>query len=325
MQVSGDEPPRGRRRCWPPACGCRFGSSRPGGARSDARQESIRPSALGGDPAGSRHLAGPPRGSTVARSLLASDDWTFRPTVVVRRGPSQGSGTIIASVEGETLVLTAVARDPRVGADLRRAPPLQPRAGAHARAAGRLAAADRRRGRRDRSPPPTWRSSASRASPPCPMSPAWRRRVASRRSTRPSPRSASTWAPGSRAGPRRLVEALWFELNDNRDERLFFITARAPEHGRSGGGLFLPDGELVGVCVGHTELFRGRRQGVFASRESIRQLLIDHDLTSVIARSELRRSRLVRRPSRRPAAGDGDAEATSPSPVTPTGAVDAGR
>ena len=117
----------------------------------------------------------------------------------------------------------------------------------------------------------------------------------------------------------RLIEALWFELNDSHDERLFFITARPPEHGRSGGGLFLPDGELVGVCVGHTELVRGRRLGVFASRESIHRLLVAHDLDAVIARSELRRSRLGRRTAHRPAAVS---DAGSPAPaVTPTRAL----
>src|SRR4051794_9327423 len=35
------------------------------------------------------------------------DDRTFRPTVLIRQGRSQGSGTIIASSRGETLVLTA--------------------------------------------------------------------------------------------------------------------------------------------------------------------------------------------------------------------------
>ena len=49
---------------------------------------------------------------------LPSDDWTYRPTVLVRRGTSQGSGTIIASVDRETLVLTAAhvvqGRDPIV-------------------------------------------------------------------------------------------------------------------------------------------------------------------------------------------------------------------
>ena len=41
------------------------------------------------------------------RATLPSDDWTYRPTVIVRRGTSQGSGTIIASIDGLTLVLTA--------------------------------------------------------------------------------------------------------------------------------------------------------------------------------------------------------------------------
>src|SRR5262245_27562216 len=39
--------------------------------------------------------------------LLESDNLTFRPTVLVRRGTSQGSGTIIASLDGQTLILTA--------------------------------------------------------------------------------------------------------------------------------------------------------------------------------------------------------------------------
>src|SRR5207244_2167933 len=36
-------------------------------------------------------------------------------------------------------------------------------------------------------------------------------------------------------------------------QRPYLITDRAPEHGRSGGGLFLPDGSLVGVCVGRID------------------------------------------------------------------------
>ncbi len=123
----------------------------------------------------------------------------------------------------------------------------------------------------------------------------------------------------------RLVEALWFELNDNREERLFFITARVPENGRSGGGLFLPNGELIGVCVGHAELVRGRRQGVFASRESIRKLLVEHDLSGAIALSERRRLRSGRNPALRTDESDRVSPFESPSTVTPTGAVGAGR
>ena len=49
----------------------------------------------------------------------------------------------------------------------------------------------------------------------------------------------------------RLVETTSMELNDSGEIRPFLITEKIPEHGRSGGGLFLASGELVGVCVGH--------------------------------------------------------------------------
>src|SRR5207249_11236854 len=49
--------------------------------------------------------ADPPRAAS-DRPVSADDD-TFRPTVMIRRGPAQGSGTVIASIEGETLILTA--------------------------------------------------------------------------------------------------------------------------------------------------------------------------------------------------------------------------
>jgi S1-C subfamily serine protease len=260
----------------------------------------------------------------LAKTVLPSDDWTFRPTVVVRRGASQGSGTIIASVEGETLVLTAahvVAESGPISVELHRynlgleRAPAQPGAWPRpidAEVAAMDRAADLAILRIDRL-----------AALPYVARLATTRRELAVDSIVTSigidlGKHLSSWSTP-------LVEALWFELNDNREERLFFITARAPEHGRSGGGLFLPDGELVGVCIGHAELVRGRRQGVFASRESIRQLLADHDLIAVIARSELQRSRLGRHRSRRSGAGGRDSDATSPSSVTPTGAVGAAR
>ncbi len=228
------------------------------------------------------------------RSLVPTDDWTFRPTVLVRRGTSQGSGTIIASVDAESLVLTAahVIRDTGpISVELHRynlglertrgiaGPWPQP-------ITARLAAAD---------------TAADLAVlrieglEPLPY-------VARLASPRRHPAIDSTVTSiGIDLGTRlsgwssRLVEVLWFELNDSRDERLFFLTARTPEYGRSGGGLFLPDGELVGVCVGHAELVRGHRLGVFASRESIHQLLTENGLDAVVERSELRQSRLARR------------------------------
>jgi S1-C subfamily serine protease len=255
----------------------------------------------------------------LAKVVLPSDDWTFRPTVVVRRGPSQGSGTIIASVEGETLVLTAshvIRESGPISVELHRynlglertpAPP-----GAWPRPiAAEVAAIDRA------ADLAVLRIESLGALPYVARLAASRRELAVD-STVTSigidlGRHLSSWSTP-------MVEALWFELNDNREERLFFITARVPEHGRTGGGLFLPDGELVGVCIGHAELVRGRRQGVFASRESIRRLLVDHGLDPVVARSEMRRARLGRASSR-PPGEHGRNPAPSSSTVTPTGAV----
>lgn len=243
------------------------------------------------------------------RSLSPADDWTFRPTVLVRRGTSQGSGTIIASVNGETLVLTAahVIRDTgpisielhryNLGLERTRGIPgpwPQP-------VAARLAAAD---------------TAADLAVlrieglEPLPY-------VARLASPRRDPAIQSTVTSlGIDLGTRlsswssRLVEVLWFELNDSQDERLFFLTARTPEYGRSGGGLFLPGGELVGVCVGHAELVRGHRVGVFASRESIQQLLLENGLDAVVERSEHRQARLARR-----SAGPGPRAYATPGPA----------
>ncbi len=94
----------------------------------------------------------------------------------------------------------------------------------------------------------------------------------------------------------QLVEVLWFELNESGTDRPrpFLVTERIPEHGRSGGGLFDRTGKLVGVCVGHAELVKGKRMGVFSSIENVRQLLREHELTSVIERSEARQARLAR-------------------------------
>ena len=80
---------------------------------------------------------------------------TYRPTVVVRRGTSQGSGTIIASVDGETLVLTAahvVKAEGPILVELHRYNLGMER---HAGNARRLAARDQgqRRGRRHRRRP----------------------------------------------------------------------------------------------------------------------------------------------------------------------------
>ena len=113
----------------------------------------------------------------------------------------------------------------------------------------------------------------------------------------------------------RLVETVRFELNDSGSARPFLITEKIPEHGRSGGGLFLANGELVGVCVGHSELVKGKRMGVFAASESIRRLLDDQDLGDTLLRSELRMARLERE---RSTTARLSGPARSSSVVTPT-------
>lgn len=63
------------------------------------------------------------------------------------------------------------------------------------------------------------------------------------------------------------------DLEKGGGPRRFTVTLRAPEHGRSGGGLFRDDGTVVGVCTGQLRAGTGPRNGAFASVESIRDLL----------------------------------------------------
>jgi S1-C subfamily serine protease len=270
--------------------------------------------------AGREGAAEPARGpgADVARRrpALPSDDGTYRPTVLVRRGTAQGSGTIIASVEGETLVLTAAHvvhdRGPIVVELHRYNIGRERAAGASGpwprtvRAA--LLAADTAadlailRIEKMRALPYVARLARDHTDPPA---------------------DSIVTSIGIDLGtnltgwPTRLVETLTFELNGSRDPRPFLITEKIPEHGRSGGGLYLANGELVGVCVGHAKLVKGKEMGVFASRESIRLLLNDHKLTAAIVRSETRRARLRGRSPQVNTA----ARAPSDSVVTPTRSI----
>ena len=63
---------------------------------------------------------------------------------------------------------------------------------------------------------------------------------------------------------------------------VFTITTRAPEHGRSGGGLFRDDGAVVGVCTGQLGSNKGDpKVGMFASMASIRRLLEENGIEVV--------------------------------------------
>jgi S1-C subfamily serine protease len=225
---------------------------------------------------------------TIGRSKPdASLDWTYRPTVVVRRGTSQGSGTIIASINHETLVLTAahvVRNEGPIVVELHRYNLGLERSAASTgswprRVRGTLAASDAA------ADLTVIRIEGIRALP-------YVARLA--RSAAETPPQSPATSIGIDLGTKlagwssRVMDTLTLELNDSQEPRSFLISDNVPEHGRSGGGLFLANGELVGVCVGHAELLEGRRMGVFASRESIQLLLEDNNLTAAIRRSDSR-------------------------------------
>jgi hypothetical protein len=210
--------------------------------------------------------------------------------VLVRRARSQGSGTIIASVDGQTLVLTAahvVHNTGPIVVELHRynlgleksatAPGPWPR-----RVSAELLAADQA------ADLAILRIAKLRALP-------YVARLARDHTVPPADSIVSSigidLGTNLTGWSTHLVETVSFELTGNREQRPFLITEKIPEHGHSGGGLYLANGELVGVCIGHSELVKGKEMGVFAARESIRLLLVDRKLSAVIARSESRRAR----------------------------------
>jgi S1-C subfamily serine protease len=247
------------------------------------------------------------------RAVVPSDNLTYRPTVIVRRGTSQGSGTIIASVEGVTLVLTAshvLKADGPVFVELHRynlgMERMPATAGAWPRTVrAAIAASDKA------ADLAILRIDKMVALP-------YVARLA-HNTQDPHPDAVLT-SIGIDLGKKLtswstvLVETVKFELNDSPEPRPFLITEKIPEHGRSGGGLFESDGALVGVCVGHAEMVKGRRMGVFSAPESVRLLLEDHKLTTLVLRSEMRLARL--RKGRSPAAGASLPEAAGAAVTT---------
>jgi S1-C subfamily serine protease len=226
--------------------------------------------------------------------VLESDNWTFRPTVVVRRETSQGSGTIVASLEGETLVVTAahvIRGHGPISVELHRynlgienapaAPGKWPR-----QVFAEQVAVD------NTADVAIIRLSDLVALP----------YVARLESTALElPSNDELVSVGIDLGTKlsswntRLVESIRLALNESGTDRPFLVTARIPEHGRSGGGLFDMNGKLVGVCIGHAEVVKGKRMGIFSSVENVRDLLRRNNLVTVVDRSEARRARLARR------------------------------
>ncbi|WP_422927564.1 S1 family peptidase [Singulisphaera sp. PoT] len=221
----------------------------------------------------------------------ARDAGTFRPTVLIRKGSAQGSGTVIASVPGETLVLTAahviegqgalsielhrynlgLERSPAKGIWPRRVP---------AEVVARDRAAD---------------VAVLRVRKMIALPYVAKLRLENEEPTKGSVVTSVGIDLGTKLSSwsTRVAKVERFEIEGGGDDRLFLVTGKAPEHGRSGGGLFLENGELVGVCIGRSEaLIKGKLVGIFASGASIRRLLHDHSLdeTVVQAAKETRRA-----------------------------------
>jgi len=214
----------------------------------------------------------------------ARDEWTFRPTVLIRKGKAQGSGTVIASVANETLVLTAahVVEGPgalsielhryNLGLEAVRSKGNWPR-----RVAAEIVARDRA------ADVAVLRIRKMVALPYVARLPLEEKEPA---------RGTVVTSVGIDLGTQlsswstRVANVERFEIEGAGADRLFVVTGKAPEHGRSGGGLFLKSGELVGVCIGRSDaIVKGKVLGVFASGASIRRLLRDHELDEAVVQS----------------------------------------
>lgn len=219
------------------------------------------------------------------RRAAPDDDLTFRPTVMVRKKASQGSGTVIASVEGETLILTAahvVEGSGPLWVELHRynlgVEKTEPGAVWPLAVAAEVVATD----------------SAGdlavlrlRGHPRLPY--VARLAPGDEEPTRGSVVTSVGIDGGTNLNSWRteVGGVAWLAMHKDAGDRPFLVLRKPPEHGRSGGGLFRTDGCLVGVCVGRIEILKRNRQlGLFASSASIRRMIRDHDLDEAIVRSE---------------------------------------
>lgn len=225
--------------------------------------------------------------------VLESDNWTFRPTVLVRRGNSQGSGTIVASLEGETLILTAAHV-------IRGSGPITVELHRYNLGIERMPARPGKWPRKIDAVQVAVDNSADVAI--IRLSDLVALPYVAKLGTDDldAPTNNKLTSVGIDLGTKlsswntRLIEYIWLALNESGTERRFLVTAVVPEHGRSGGGLYDNNSKLVGVCIGHAELLKGRRMGIFSSVANVRDLLRRHDLTMVLDRSEARQARLAR-------------------------------
>lgn len=225
-----------------------------------------------------------PRNPAVSRRMLEA---LYRPTVTILKGNARGSGTVVASYPGETLILTA-AHVVEPEGDL--SVELQP-------------------------------YNLGVETNPEQLADPWPRRLPGELAARDRAGDVAVVRVRGRMTLPYVARIAPVDVEPNRDELLtsvgvdgtnpltgwhtdvlgvprldigkggvsrFILTNRAPEHGRSGGGLFRPDGTIVGVCVGRIEPKQPDQTatGVFASIETIRALLSASGLDQRIQHSE---------------------------------------
>ena len=211
------------------------------------------------------------------------DDATYRPTVMIRREKNLGTGTVIASAAGETLILTAshvIAGTGPIYVELFRynfgvehvqavqgyprlveATPLAENAEAD------LAILQVR----GQSKFPYVAKLAKGDVPPA---------IGAKVTTIGFDRGAKLIGFATKVRANNLSA-----LKPKAKFLPFIVTHDPPEHGRSGGGLFLADGSLVGVCVGRAEYPEGGTIGLFSSLPNIRNLIRDNeDVAASMAR-----------------------------------------
>lgn len=226
----------------------------------------------------------PARAGEPLDAPVPGDDATYRPTVMVRKGTALGTGTIIGSVAGETLILTAahVVADPgpllvelyryNLGWERTRSAAGFPR-----RLAATIAARDRDadlaivRVRGQLALPYVVRIAP--ADQPIPLG---------------TPVTSIGFDRGERliGFPSRVRRVDRVDMEHGGGDRPFLITDHPPEVGRSGGGLFLEDGTLVGVCIARAQLQSGVVRGMYSAVGNVWDLLQAHDkLAAVVARS----------------------------------------
>jgi S1-C subfamily serine protease len=213
----------------------------------------------------------PPRGSDVMRQ-----------TVQIRNGDKRGSGTVIASVPGETLILTA-AHVVKEASDFKvelhrhnlggRITGLTEGGGWPRLINATLVASD------SASDVALLRIKGMVALP----------YVA--RLKREAGEPAKGEVLTSVGIDRTLHLTQWkttvegaavIDIRQGGGARPFLVTTRWPDHGRSGGGLFRADGMVVGVCTGQLHIKNNKTTGLFASVESIHRLVREQGLEDAV-------------------------------------------